>query len=232
MTRLRLRVMTYNIWQGGRRRDLLGQVVRAAAPDVLLVNETPKTPLLWRARCLRLAEEWGLEYVVGGRPAGSNAIMVGEGVAVEDATALVLPQPLLRPRRGIAAAQLRLQGLPVGVVSCHLSLHASSRLEEVRRVVEVAARLHGPVVVGGDLNERPQGPCWRVLRLRGYDDPGSDGWPTFPATAPVKRIDAVLVRGEAHVQHHGDPGVATVLQSRASDHRPVLAELDLTPVKS
>ena len=43
-----VRVMTYNIWQGGRAGGPLTEAVRAAAPDVLLVNECPKTPLLWK----------------------------------------------------------------------------------------------------------------------------------------------------------------------------------------
>ncbi len=223
----RLRVMTYNIWQGGRGGPLLGEVVRAAAPDVLLVNETPKTPLLWRGRCLRLAEEWGMEYVVGGRPAGANMILVRAGIEVLASAAMVLPQPPLRPRRGIAAVRLRLGGKPMGLVSCHLGLHPRRRRVEVQGVVEVAHGLGGAVVVGGDLNERPQGPSWRVLLDAGYTDPGSDDWPTYPADAPVRRIDALLVKGGVHVLRHGDPGVEDAVQARASDHRPVLAELEL-----
>ena len=47
----------------------------------------------------------------------------------------------------------------------------------------------------------------------------------FPAGSPVKRIDAVLVRGDVTVSHHGDPGVDAELLATASDHRPVLAVL-------
>jgi endonuclease/exonuclease/phosphatase family metal-dependent hydrolase len=223
----RLRVMTYNIWQGGRGGPPLGEVVRAAAPDVLLVNETPKTPLLWRGRCLRLAREWGMEYVVGGRSAGANMILVRAGIEVLASAAMVLPQPPLRPRRGIAAVRLRLGGEALGLVSCHLSLHPRGRRVEVQRVVEVADGLGEAVVVGGDLNERPDGPSWRALLEAGYVDAGSDDWPTYPADAPVRRIDALLVTDGLRVLRHGDPGVEEAAQARASDHRPVLAELEL-----
>jgi hypothetical protein len=66
----RLSVMTYNILRGGRRGEALHEVVRAVAPDVLLVNECPKTPLLWKSRCEDLVDHWGMRYVAGGRPAG------------------------------------------------------------------------------------------------------------------------------------------------------------------
>ncbi|HSE07434.1 MAG TPA: endonuclease/exonuclease/phosphatase family protein [Nocardioidaceae bacterium] len=224
----RLRVLTYNIWMGGRGGGLLDQAVRAAAPDVLLVNESPKTPVLWRRRCRRLGQEWGLRYVAGGRDAGSNMILVAPAIGMKSTYVTTLRQPFLQPRRGIAAAQLRVQGMLVGVVSCHLSLDQQRRAEEVTRVIEVADRLRGTVIVGGDLNERPGGPSWRALRAAGYVDHGSDAWPTFPAEDPTKRIDALLVRDAGSVVHHGDPGIDRVLQERASDHLAVLAVLDLS----
>jgi endonuclease/exonuclease/phosphatase family metal-dependent hydrolase len=217
--------MTFNIWLGGRGSRALHEAVRRARPDVLLVNESPKTPLLWRRRCEELAQRWGMTYVDGGRSAGSNMIVVGSDVAVRSTYTTTIPVPCLRPRRGVAAAQLRLAGRPLGVVSCHLSLDAGRRVREVERVIEVAEQLHGPVLVGGDLNERPDGPCWQRLRAAGYVDHGSSAWLTYPARKPRKRIDALLLRGAADVLHHGDPGLDPALQARASDHRAVLAEL-------
>jgi endonuclease/exonuclease/phosphatase family metal-dependent hydrolase len=219
--------MTYNIWMGGRRAPALRDCVREVCPDVLLVNESPKTPLVWRRRCRRRCEEWGMRYVAGGRDAGSNMIVVGDGVEVTSVFVMTVRQPLFQPRRGIAAAQLRVRGVPVGVVSCHLSLDGGRRVAEIERVVEVAGRLHGTVLIGGDLNEKPGGPCWRRLEAAGYVDHGSRDWLTFPAVNPVKRIDALVVRGDAAVAHHGDPGVDAQLQAWASDHRAVLAVLDV-----
>lgn len=223
----RARVMTYNILMGGRRGRALHEVVRASRPDILLVNESPKQILVWKRQCLRLAEEWAMRYVAGGRPAGSNMIAVGPGVAVRSAGAEVLPQPWFQPRRGIAWAQLSVRGRLTGVVSCHLSLDRERRLREVERVVAVAGRLRGPVVVGGDLNEGPAGPSWQRLRAAGFVDHGAKSWPTFPADGPEKRIDALLVRGDVDVLSHGDPGVPERMLAAASDHLPVLAVLDL-----
>jgi endonuclease/exonuclease/phosphatase family metal-dependent hydrolase len=100
-------------------------------------------------------------------------------------------------------------------------------MREVRRVVTVASALRGPVVVAGDLNEPPSGPAWALLREAGFRDHGSKAWRTFPSAHPERRIDALLVRGDATVVRHGPPGVDAALLAAASDHRPVFAELDL-----
>lgn len=222
-----VRVMTYNIWMGGRGGPALDEVVRGSDVDVVLVNESPKTPFLWRSRARGLVERWGMRYVAGGRDAGSNLIAAAPRVQVRSTSTTTIRQPLFQPRRGIAAAQLRVHGRLLGVVSCHLSLDAQRRAREVEQVIAVANRLRGPVLIGGDLNEIPRGPSWQRLREAGYVDHGSKKWLTFPADEPVKRIDALLVRGTPPVLHHGDPGVDEALQRRASDHRAVLTELDL-----
>ena len=196
-------------------------------PDVLLVNESPKRPLLWRRDCQKLVDRWDLRYVGGGRPAGSNMIACARMVELRDVVQLVLPQPRWQPRRGIVAAQLRFRGRLLGVVSCHLSLNSERRLQETRRVIEAVSALRGPIVLGDDLNEPPDGPCWRLMRAAGFVDHGTRQWRTFPFEDPDRRIDALLVRGDVRVLRHGDPGLDPGLLARASDHRPVLAELEL-----
>ena len=222
-----LRVMTYNIYLGGRGGPLLDQVVRAAEPDVLVVNESPHYPVVWRRQCRKLARRWGMEMVVGGRPAGSLMLLVRPDLRVTFRHQKVLGRPPFRPRRGIASAEVEVRGQRVGIVGCHLSLHPDERAREVEKVIEEADSLGDPVVVAGDLNERPNRQSWRQLREAGFVDHGTREWLTFPADSAVKRIDAVLVRGDLTVSHHGDPGVPADLLAAASDHRPVLAVLDL-----
>lgn len=223
----RVKVMTYNIFMGGRKRAPLDRLVQQVRPDVLLVNESPKTPLLWRRRCRLLATGWEMTHVGGGRNAGSNAIMVPAHVEVESTDATPFRTGVFQPRRGTVAAWLKIETRSLGVVSCHLSLAPSQRAKEVEQVIAIADTMRGVVVVAGDLNEPPGGPSWHRLREAGYRDHGSKDWPTFPAATPQKRIDALLVRGEANVVHHGDPGVPTWLQEQASDHRGVLALLEI-----
>jgi endonuclease/exonuclease/phosphatase family metal-dependent hydrolase len=221
------RIVTYNIFMGGRKGSPLTDAVRQMGPDVLLVNECPKAPLIWSWQCLRLVNVWQMLLVAGGRPAGSNLIAATDRVSVESAGSERIPQPLFQPRRGVAWAQVRIGGQLLGVVACHLSLDPGRHQREVERVIAIAGRLDGPIVVGGDLNEPPTGPAWRRLREAGFEDHGSKRWLTFPAGQPRKRIDALLVRGPAAVVHHGDAGLDTELIASASDHRPVLLEVEL-----
>ena len=86
----RARVMTYNIFMGGRKGSVLHGVIRDARTDVLLVNESPKQILLWKRQCRRLTDEWGMRLVAGGRPAGSNMIAAAPGVAVKSSGSEVL----------------------------------------------------------------------------------------------------------------------------------------------
>ena len=218
-----VRVMTYNIRLGGRNRPALREVVRAARPDVLLVNESPKAPLLWRSRCRSLAREWGMGYVAGGRDAGSNLVLVSDRVEVVSARAGVIRQRLGQPRRGVVSAQLSVGGRPLGVVGCHLSLARAQRLREVDAVIAAADGLDGVVVVGGDLNEPAGGPVWDRLRRAGFVDRGASA--TFPARQPLERIDALLVRPGGVRLNHFAARSPEALLATASDHRPVLADL-------
>lgn len=220
-----VKVLTYNI-AGARHRPALRDVVTKVAPDVVVVNETPKLPLLWRWQCGRLAAEWGLRRAAGGRDAGSNMICVSDRVRVLSTSARRLGQPLFAPRRGIVTAQCRVDGVEFGIVGMHLSLVAESRAVEAEEAVAAAERLTGPVVVCGDLNELPGRPAWRVLHRAGFTDFGDDTDMTFSSAQRVKRIDAVLVR-DAAASLYGVPDVDAELLQAASDHCPVAALIDL-----
>ena len=228
MTHPPVRVVTYNIL-GGRHRRPLAQVVRLVRPDVLLVNESPKQRLLWPWQCRRLAADWKLRYVAGGRSAGSNMIVVSDRVKVLSRTARSIPQPPATPIRGVVTVQAAIDGRPVGFVGCHLSLMQDRRAWELRDHVLVAARaLDGPVVLGGDLNESPGQPTWQLLSAAGFVDHADEHDFTYPARVPKRRIDAVFVRGGVTVLEQRTPEVSAELLAQASDHRPVGVLVDFT----
>jgi endonuclease/exonuclease/phosphatase family metal-dependent hydrolase len=216
---------TYNVY-GGRYRKPLAQVVTAMSPDVLVVNETPKLPLVWRWQCDRLARSWGMRRAAGGRDAGSNMICVSSRVDVADSTARRLEQPPLKPRRGIVTAQCVVEGVEFGVVGVHLSLLAESRPTEAAAALADASRLRGPLILCGDFNERPDGPCWQAFREAGFVDHADAEAFTSQALTPHKRIDGLLVRG-APVIEHVVPDLGRDLLAVASDHLPVLARIEL-----
>ena len=216
----RIRVATYNILMGGRRGTPVHEVVRRLEADVLLVNESPKQPLLWKRRCRALGERWGLRYVAGGRPAGSNLIVVGAAVAVKSAGSEKLKQPWFQPRRGIAWAQLRVEGRLFGAVSCHLSLDRERRLREVQRIIDVASGLRGPVIVAGDLNVTSFSPYFTVLLHEGNLRDSRQGFGLQTSWTPGlwlfgATIDHCLITSDLAVRRH------TIGPHLGSDHRPV-----------
>jgi endonuclease/exonuclease/phosphatase family metal-dependent hydrolase len=79
-----------------------------------------------------------------------------------------------------------------------------------------------PLVIAGDLNERPTERAGRVLANGPHDAGEADDAPTFPARQPRRRIDAVLV----------DPRLRVVAcrtltgYARATDHCPVIVDLE------
>jgi endonuclease/exonuclease/phosphatase family metal-dependent hydrolase len=219
-----VRLLTYNVL-GGKAKVALRSVVRSVNPDVMVVNETPQTPLLWRWQCPSLARQWDLQHVAGGRNAGRNMICAQHHIGVAETHVERINQPLLQPIRGVVSAQLQADSHPFGVVGCHLGLGSDGPESQVQQVLRAADRLRGPVIVAGDLNEPPKGPSWEALRAAGFVDHGDEEDLTFPAEHPTKRIDALLVRGDVPLRRHRIPGLQPELLRLASDHLPVAATL-------
>src|SRR5690606_38786677 len=151
---VRLRVMTYNVRGLKDDEAAVVEVLRAATPDVVALQEPPRGPL-GRRRLARLAERAGLEVLVGGGGARTTALLARPGLPVGTAYAMRLPARPLRTRRGLATADVA--GLRV--VSVHLGLAARERSRQLVRILPLVAAAPD-CVVAGDLNEPPGGPTW------------------------------------------------------------------------
>lgn len=221
-----LRVMSYNV--RALRDDLgaLSRVVRSAAPDVLCVQEAPRFGR-WRARRADLARRCGM-YVAAGERTGGLAIFTALRAAVVRAEYHLLSRVPRLHRRALAVAVLDVAGAgPLIAVSTHLDLDESARLRhaaEIEAILAGVRRRHAaPLVLAGDLNEGPQGAAWRRLRDGLTDAAGPD---TYPAGAPRRRIDAIFASAPLRVRGSGVSVLPVRDIVRASDHRPVLADLD------
>lgn len=217
MTSGALRVMSYNVHMLRDDGGALREVLRREAPDVVALQEPPRGPL-GRGRLRRLAEDTGLVPVVSGGGARTTALLVRTGLPAHGRRAMRLPWRVGRTRRGLAMAEVA----GVRVLSVHLGLDAAERARHVTRILPVVAAAPGSCLVAGDLNEGPDGPSSRRLRLHLRDLAAAAG-PTHPASAPRARIDVVL----------GSPGLRAVsartvdddVARRASDHLPVVVEV-------
>ena len=228
-----MRVLTYNV--RGLRDDTaaLVRVVRAADPDVVCLQEAPRR-LRWRSRIAALARACDLVYVAGGGTTGGPALLAHLRVGVDHVQEHRLTKTRGLDRRGVAVARVRgagsVEGADLDIVSFHLGLDAAERLSHAGEILALlAARPPRRLALGGDLNEVPGGPAWTRLAADGLTDPDSLGEVTFSTRNPRWRIDAVLVSGSLDVVRAGVPvnlvDPADVIA--ASDHRPVLAVLQL-----
>jgi endonuclease/exonuclease/phosphatase family metal-dependent hydrolase len=219
-----LRVMTYNVRSLRDDVDAIASVVKAGAPDVLLVQEAPRF-LRWRSKRAALARRCGLVVATADRP-GGLCIMTALRVDVLTTSFALLSKTPKRHQRAIASATVRSQGVQWRVASTHMSTDAAERRRHLPEIRAVLQGESGPLVIGADLNEDPTGPVFSQLATAMQDCfavAGSGDGLTAPSVTPRRRIDALLAGASLTVvscEAVSSPGV-----ERASDHRPVLAVL-------
>ncbi|MFC5636971.1 endonuclease/exonuclease/phosphatase family protein [Streptomyces bullii] len=227
-----IRVLGYNIRSMRDDTAALARVIKACAPDLVLVQEAPRF-FRWRKKLARLARAADLVVLTGGATAAGPAVLCSLRVTVERTEDVLLPLTPGLHRRGFATAVVRFGDARLGVLSCHLSLQKDERYEQGGMLLDRLAGMGVEhAVAGGDLNERPDGRTFRRLA-----DGLQDCWAAAPwggehtstPTDPHQRIDAIFATKGIEVLGCGvplgHPGVTLADLKAATDHLPVLAAL-------
>lgn len=234
-------VLNMHAGQDAARADNLGRVaalIRDTRADVVLLQEVDRNTrrsqqvdqpaVLQRLTGLRALFGRTLDYDGGAYGIASLAAGPIDGAV----TPLPVDPPQARAGgstepRGVLIARVRLAGLPLTVANTHLDASRDDRyrLQEIDRLIAALARerSNGSLLVGGDFNSTPDSETHARMRRAGYVDAwtscGAGPELTYPADAPVKRIDYLFL----------GPGVrctsAQVLPFQGSDHRPVLVRV-------
>ncbi len=227
-----VRVLSYNIRSMRDDRAALARVIRACAADLVLIQEAPRF-FRWRKAAERLARAAGLYYVTGGATTAGPMILATLRAHPERTNDILLPRTPGLHQRGFATAVVRVGRARLGVLSCHLSLADHERYEQAGLLLEHVAALDVPhAVVGGDLNDRPEGRSFRRVAGALTDCWAAKPWGgEFTSTPhePRQRIDALFTTDGVEVLGCGVPlglpGVHEADLRAASDHLPVLAAL-------
>jgi endonuclease/exonuclease/phosphatase family metal-dependent hydrolase len=214
--------MSYNVHGLKDDRAALTGLIRDAAPDVLVVQEAPRR-FRWRYKCAALADELGMVVAAGGLPSLGNLLLVSLRVAVHGAWCLRYPLTPGRHLRGAAFARGSVHGGTFTVSGSHLATDPAERPAQAALWKEALSALEGPVIAAADLNEGPGGGAWRTVG-DGLLAPPADR-PTFPATVPARVIDGLFVSPDITVRRYEI--IETDRARRASDHLPVLADLEI-----
>jgi endonuclease/exonuclease/phosphatase family metal-dependent hydrolase len=241
-----IRLIAWNVHgSASPRLDAVVDLMESYEPDVVALQEVRHNQARRIAGLLRWrAPVWALKH---------NAYWPlwwkAEGLAVLSRHDLAAHPPVvLTPEVSRRTFRRRIL-LPVEIVlpedrrvlliDAHLSSEATDderRLDQAGQLVALVPDTF-PVIVAGDLNTVPDTPPIAALARAGFADawvvanPALDARAGFtsPANAPRHRIDYVLSRDmgrvvEAAVIDDLGPAMAGL-----SDHRPVLAVLDLPP---
>jgi endonuclease/exonuclease/phosphatase family metal-dependent hydrolase len=238
-----LRVMTYNIAAGRGDLSQIERTIRESGAEVVALQEVD---VHWSERSgfadqaavlgqrlgmhVRFAPIYRLPAQAAGRPPREYGVALLSRhpvvhftnhqitrLSTQDTAATPTPMP------GFLEARVQVHGNEVRVFNTHLDYRSDPavRRTQVSEMLAMFGDHTEPTLLFGDLNARPDADelqplftrlrdAWRVTEGPGY---------TYPATAPDRRIDFVLVSDQFEVRR------AEVLPSKASDHQAVVAEL-------
>jgi endonuclease/exonuclease/phosphatase family metal-dependent hydrolase len=234
-----VRVMTYNIHHGvgiDKRLDLerIAAVIRDADVDIVALNEVDKGTSRTERRDLaaELAKLCGMTAVFernidfkGGEY--GNAVLTRFPVSWHRNHHYEMVRP--GEQRGLLQVGLEVSGRELSFLVTHID-HRRDDVERVSNVAEILAIVGESgkklIILCGDFNDTPGSrthtglvrrfvDCWAVV--------GPDVGYTYPSPAPRRRIDYVFVPKGSGIT----PLSATIPETLASDHLPLVVELEL-----
>ena len=225
-----LRVAAYNIKHGlgmDGEVDLarVADVLRLLDADVITLQEIDRAVARTDGvdQAIRLGELLGMTAHFGDfmpYQGGEYGMAVLTRLPVISVTNVRLPEGA-EPRTALAVRiAAGREGRPVSVVGIHLYRTPEERLAQANFLTSYFREAEHPVILAGDFNSRRGDRVmtsltehWFVVGKEGEVD-------TFPADAPAREIDFVVIRpADAFevVEHRA------IAESLASDHRPLLA---------
>lgn len=236
-------VLVYNIHAGKdaggeANLDRVAELVGATGADLVLLQEVDRNtqrsgPTDQPAALGRLT---GYDVAFGrtiGFQGGDYGVALLSRWPIERDTLVPLAvagSPESREQRGVLVAVVAAPGGRLAVLNTHLDASGDDvwRVREIAGVLREAESVRGsglPLLLGGDLNARPESPIHQSLRDAGF----RDAWPgcgagdgnTFPAGAPARRIDYLYLPAGVTCTS------ARVLPGQASDHRALLVRVRL-----
>jgi len=238
-----LRVLSYNIHYGQGMDGVydiprLAAVINQAKPDLVALQEVDVG--VQRSGRVHQAQELGrltgmavrfgpAQHYEGGL--FGNAVLTR--LPILDVVIHPLPytestpERVTYPRAAIAVVVRGPGERPFRFVSTHFQHNvAEDRVAEAKAVNDLFADAGDPLptILAGDINAQPADEPVQILQQRWTSTVENPPAPSAPSVKPTSRIDYVFYRPETRFRL---VQAEVIAESMASDHRPVLAVLEL-----
>lgn len=228
-----LRILSYNIHHGAGldgKIDLerIARVIQSASPDIVSLQEvdrkTKRSGGLDQAA--RLADLTGMNLVFGSSmlyQGGQYGNAILTKLKVVESKTIPLPG---EPRSALFATLEEPDQFPrLHFIATHLDVQGLPRQASLPLIEKMITTLPPhPAILAGDLNATPDSPTMTSLFEKWQNATSGPDFFTSPANQPTSQIDYILIRPAKHwkvVQKKVLP------EPLASDHRPILAVLEL-----
>lgn len=235
----RVTILTYNIHHsedanGRSNLDAVADIINTLRPELVALQEVDNKTT--RVQGLDLAAELSRRTGMAARfgkamdyAGGEYGNAVLSRLPILAATTHPLPATAGAEPRAALETEIRLSdGRHLRFVSTHLDHQSNpeNRRTQASRLRDLMADSPLPIILAGDLNDTPDSETLALFAGEWSDTDRSNPQPTCPADNPKRKIDYIMYKPTNRW---------CVVQTRvidekiASDHRPVLAILELLP---
>jgi endonuclease/exonuclease/phosphatase family metal-dependent hydrolase len=234
----KLRVMTYNIHVGvgmDKKLDLqrIADVINAARPDLVGLQEVDRGVKRTEGKdeIAELAAMTRMEYAFAPNldyQGGKYGVAILSRLPIKNTEHRMFENKREAERRGMLRIEVEVDGKTLNFVTTHLDYQfEDGRLFETEQLLKVLDGVKSPTIVVADLNDIPSGSAYKLMRTK-FDDAwiaseNKTGGFSYPAAKPVKRIDHIFCRSGDRIRAKK----SWVIETLASDHIPVMAELEI-----
>ncbi len=234
-----LRIMTYNIHVGvgmDKKLDLqrIADVITKEKPDLVGLQEVDRGVKRTEGRdeIVELAGLTGMQYAFAHNldyQGGQYGVAVLSRFPIRQIDHRKYENRREAERRGMLRVEVDIgSGRIISFVNTHLDYQfADGRLFEAEQMLRFLQDVKGPMIVVGDFNDEPAGTTYKLM-LEKFDDAwmqskAKGAGLSYPADKVVKRIDYIFSRRTDNIKAKK----AWVVTTLASDHIPVVAELEI-----
>lgn len=232
-----IRILTYNIHHGegvDGKLDLqrIARVIDESEADLVALQEVDvKTrrsggvdQAAELARLTKMHAHFARAMDFGG---GQYGVAVLSKHEIVKTRSHALPNDAGAEPRAAAEITVKIGGAMLTLVSTHLDHRSDAlRMRQWETLAKALSEVRGPAVLAGDLNDTPESKLIAAIKKEWTDATAKPGEPTIPAEKPRQKIDFVFISPAAKFK---------IIESKvieekvASDHRPVLAVVEVVP---